>query len=376
MWGTDTDINAFNDILRTKPEISLKKEIVNGKIEVGIISYNMEKSNTFDTDLARECRGITFRLDTGDLISRPFHKFFNINEKPFTQAAKIDWQNIIYISEKIDGVLAVPVLIDGEILWKTKKSFYSPQAAEIQRFYDTQATPWFKNEIKDYLERGITPIFEWVNPSSPIVIQYNEPNLVLLNTRDNITGKYFFPENSVDLYKDKFQDYKEFLSYVEKLENIEGVVIHDGKDFYKIKTKWYLERHKAVSKLSVKSIIQMYIDGTIDDVISELYTYNYVDRARLLEKYRDEFTSYILNEKEIATLKLEECKRQFKRTELRTQIIHDVEHSAIMFQLLDNKDVDVLLKKRMKFFFSNKYKNILHFMGDINFSDKEEVKSI
>ncbi len=43
MWGTDTDINAFNDILRTKPEISLKKEIVNGKIEVGIISYNMEK---------------------------------------------------------------------------------------------------------------------------------------------------------------------------------------------------------------------------------------------------------------------------------------------------------------------------------------------
>lgn len=40
MWGTDTDINAFNDILRTKPEISLKKEIVNGKIEVGIISYN------------------------------------------------------------------------------------------------------------------------------------------------------------------------------------------------------------------------------------------------------------------------------------------------------------------------------------------------
>jgi hypothetical protein len=163
---------------------------------------------------------------------------------------------------------------------------------------------------------------------------------------------------------------------VEKLENMEGVVIHDGKDFYKIKTKWYLERHKAVSKLSVKSIIQMYIDGTIDDVISELYTYNYVDRARLLEKYRDEFTSYILNEKEIATLKLEECKRQFKRTELRTQIIHDVEHSAIMFQLLDNKDVDVLLKKRMKFFFSNKYKNILHFMGDINFGDKEEVKSI
>jgi hypothetical protein len=73
---------------------------------------------------------------------------------------------------------------------------------------------------------------------------------------------------------------------------------------------------------------------------------------------------------------LEECKRQFKRTELRTQIIHDVEHSAIMFQLLDNKDVDVLLKKRMKFFFSNKYKNILHFMGDINFGDKEEVKSI
>ena len=110
MWGTDTDINAFNDILRTKPEISLKMEIVNGKIEVGIISYNMEKSNTFDTELARECRGITFRLDTGDLISRPFHKFFNINEKPFTQAAKIDWQNIIYISEKIDGVLAVPVL--------------------------------------------------------------------------------------------------------------------------------------------------------------------------------------------------------------------------------------------------------------------------
>src|SRR5690242_11836962 len=40
--------------------------------------------------LMRECRGICFDQETGKVISRPFQKFFNVNEKEETQQDKLD----------------------------------------------------------------------------------------------------------------------------------------------------------------------------------------------------------------------------------------------------------------------------------------------
>lgn len=45
-----------------------------------VINYVFTIDTTFNTAVARECRGLKFDRD-GKLIARPFHKFFNLGEK-------------------------------------------------------------------------------------------------------------------------------------------------------------------------------------------------------------------------------------------------------------------------------------------------------
>ena len=42
-----------------------------------------------NTNIRRECRGLIFDNETGNLISRPYHKFFNAGERDETQLNKI-----------------------------------------------------------------------------------------------------------------------------------------------------------------------------------------------------------------------------------------------------------------------------------------------
>jgi len=45
-----------------------------------VINYVYAVDTTFETAIARECRGLKFDRE-GKLIARPFHKFFNLGEK-------------------------------------------------------------------------------------------------------------------------------------------------------------------------------------------------------------------------------------------------------------------------------------------------------
>jgi RNA ligase len=53
--------------------------------------------------MVRECRGLIFNAETGEVISRRLHKFFNIGELPETQAEKVDITRPHIILEKMDG---------------------------------------------------------------------------------------------------------------------------------------------------------------------------------------------------------------------------------------------------------------------------------
>ena len=99
MYEIINHISQFDETLKTKEEIRLKKEKI-GNHEFSIISYMIAMPNTFNSLLSRECRGIVFN-EKGEVVSRPFHKFFNIGEKEFTQPNKL--KNIIGYSKKIDG---------------------------------------------------------------------------------------------------------------------------------------------------------------------------------------------------------------------------------------------------------------------------------
>lgn len=53
--------------------------------------------------IRRELRGLIFSAADGTVISRRFHKFFNIGELPETQPEKVDMSIPFVVLEKLDG---------------------------------------------------------------------------------------------------------------------------------------------------------------------------------------------------------------------------------------------------------------------------------
>ena len=203
-------IRTIDDVL---PHIAGRDEFIVAEREFGtVINYAVSMEDTFppvnvaggsakmraERSLAyrmrRECRGLVFYPD-GRLMSRPFHKFFNVNERDETQANKIDLSKPHVIMEKMDGSMIRPLYVNGAIRLATKMGV-TEVAEAAERYLNTRED---RGEIWNWLLRcvkfGFTPIFEFVAPDNQIVISYDEPDLVLLAIRDNETGRYLGDQN-------------------------------------------------------------------------------------------------------------------------------------------------------------------------------------
>ena len=101
---SQADRFIFNDILNSKPEFKIYKEYV-GDSYVNIICYAVQQKASFSDDLERECRGITFDKN-GNIVSRPLHKFFNINQNEKSRIENINYNGISYIGDKFDVALS------------------------------------------------------------------------------------------------------------------------------------------------------------------------------------------------------------------------------------------------------------------------------
>lgn len=91
-----------------------------------VVNYLVNMKDTFppvetvNDAIRREARGLIFDRD-GSLISRPYHKFFNVNERDETQAHLIDLSQPHRILEKLDGCLAADTIVHtpyGEMTMK------------------------------------------------------------------------------------------------------------------------------------------------------------------------------------------------------------------------------------------------------------------
>jgi len=82
-------------------------------------------SNTFDSPEALECRGIAFD-QSGKVISRPLHKFFNVGEKEWLSSDSLmKRSDISAIFDKIDGSMIATAWVNGELRLRSKKEFDS-----------------------------------------------------------------------------------------------------------------------------------------------------------------------------------------------------------------------------------------------------------
>ena len=238
----------------------------------------------WDNQYLRESRGITFNINTGKLISLPFHKFFNIGEVKETQKSILFSECSEYVVfDKIDGSLIIVELDnDGKLVCRTKRS-YDNEQAKLANYILKNKSKQFKDYLKYCIMKGYTPMFELVTdiPSMRIVVKYDESDFYFLCLRYNKTGEYIIEDLP------RFDDVKypsllyfydtisleKYLDELENNKNIEGVVglCLDNGVFFKYKIDWYLSRHRAKDILKApKSFIELFIDGKLDDIYSLL----------------------------------------------------------------------------------------------------------
>lgn len=256
-----------------------------------------EESKT-EAMIRRECRGIAFCNATGRLRSRPLHKFFNLNERPETLFDVIDWTRPHYVMTKMDGSMVRPVVGQntghGGVRWATRKGI-TDVACEVELFCSYAENRAYEMAGEDLIDRGFTPVFEFVSPGNRIVLKYDRPQLVLLAVRELRNGTYMSyrqlrheaERHGIELVP-QYASAKitpDFIARLQEQEGVEGVVVRFENGLtLKIKTSWYAQLHKIRSLLSnEREVVRMVLEDKLDDALGMLPD----ELRRGLSGYRD-----------------------------------------------------------------------------------------
>lgn len=217
-------------------------------------------------DVTIMCRGLVTD-DKGDIIARPFKKFFNIEEGKYTPTENFE------VFEKMDGSLGIVFWYEGQWILATRGSFTSDQAirgTEILKRYNTYI-----------LFRHMTFCFEIIYPENRIVLDYgDDEKLVMLGAFDRWGKDYDisdWDEWGFDVVKkyDGIKDFKELKAMVK--DDQEGFVVKfTNGDRVKVKGVEYLRLHKIMTNMSTTAVWECLKNGDdietlLKDVPDEFY---------------------------------------------------------------------------------------------------------
>lgn len=238
--------NNWEELLQQEP-YCLKIKRDNNYI---IFNYNQIMSD-FSNPIVKEARGIILEDKTYRVVCFPFMKFFNVQEP---NAAQIDWESA-RVQEKIDGSL-IKLWWDNDC-WNVSTNgcinafdCELPNDLVYKNFGELFFAALPDKEIFFSGNHDYTYMFELVSPYNKIVIDYPEPKIYHIGTRDNKT----FEELEIDIGIEKPKQYdlkteQEVKEAAEKLPyNEEGYVVVDKYwNRVKIKSPSYVNAHRLVN---------------------------------------------------------------------------------------------------------------------------------
>jgi len=385
-------INNISDIL---PAIAGKEEfIIADRPGFKVVNYLVQFENTFENPMdegiseqeklyrtiRRECRGIIFDEITGDIIRRPFNKFFNLNEKSETRTENVNISLPHVILDKLDGSFIAPFVVNGKLIYGTKMGA-TGQTEQVNVFLKDKPN---YNEFSLYLiNQGMTPIFEFTSPDNRIVISYKETNLTLLAVRYMNSGLYLSYDQLIDLSKQfnislikarsgSIENMEKFISETRALQGEEGYVIRFQSGLQiKMKADEYVLKHKVKDSISQeKNLVELIFTDKLDDVYATLD----VEDADKVRKYADSVLHRI---SEIASSATEIVANQKillnnekKRFALEF-IPHHKEYSGVLFAVWDGKDAMETIKKQVlnNCATQTKVNSVRQFLGPLVWND-------
>lgn len=220
-----------------------------------------------------ECRGLVLDIE-GNVIAKPFPKFFNMEELPASAIPNEPFE----VFEKMDGSLGICFHYEGEWHMATRGSFVSEQAVkgmEMLKKYPTEK-----------LDKNKTYLFEIIYTDNRVVVSYGDyEGLVLLAAYDNKTGE------EVDRSElEKLEGFEIVKKYdgVNDFTTLKGMIADNAEGFVirfknglrmKIKGDEYVRLHRILTNFSTTDIWDLLRTGG--------------DLNEFLERVPDEFDKWV-----------------------------------------------------------------------------------
>jgi RNA ligase len=292
------------------------------------------------------CRGLVTN-SKGEIVARPFRKFFNMEEGKHTPTSEFE------VYEKMDGSLGIFFYYNNEPVFATRGSFTSDQAIKGREILN-------KYNWEQGTYEGYTYLFEIIYPENRIVVDYNGlEELVVLGVVETATGKECNCDEMVNegfVLVKKYDGIKDYSTLKSMISNdAEGYVVRfSNGERMKIKGEEYLRLHKIMTNVSTTAIWEIMsnggdIDAILKDVPDEFYKkiksyvstlkYGYYQYWNQLGKTYDYFRFG-----KYGDIEVEPTKKQFAE---HIKNHHPIAKS-IMFAMWDGKDYDKIIWKALK----------------------------
>lgn len=207
-------------------------------------------------EVTRQCRGLIYNHETGEVLARPFMKFHNHDEP---DAPVFDISERVTVTDKMDGSLGILYPTgEGTYAIATRGSFTSDQAIHATQVWSDRYAGRFTPAA------GVTYLFEIIYPANRIVVDYRGmDDLVLLGSVDITYGCSFNPADSEahGFWPGPRTATFHYETFGEALASgprpgCEGFVVRraENEDRVKIKYADYVALHRIVTGLNARTV--------------------------------------------------------------------------------------------------------------------------
>ena len=281
-----------------------------------------------DTTLA--ARGLIMNRVTGEVIAKPWPKFFNLSEHKTIPDGEAD------VFEKMDGSLGIVFYYDGRWHISTRGSFTSDQA--------NRASAW----IEDYpFPIGYTHLFEIIYPENRIVVDYGaREGLVYLGSisieTDSPVRLSFWPVEARCVGRMRPEELPKHVG------NAEGYVLYWPEHDFRVKMKFgeYVRLHKIISEYSIKRLWEHVstggnFDAMLSGVPDEFYQELEIDHKALMTAFDS-----VLSKSVAISSAADGFPTRREQAEYVIQQNKDL--SGIVFMMLDGKDANEAIWRKVR----------------------------
>lgn len=308
-----------------------------------LVLFNYTAKATFSKDwnfLEAASRGLILNKITGEVVARPFNKFFN-----YGQDGRYPTGAIKTVTEKMDGSLGILYRDNGIFRIATRGSFESEQAI------------WATNYLEQYnligLPSEMTLLFEIIYPGNRIVVDYGiREDLVLIGIRNRFTGEYYNRlQTEIIAYMYSFSLPRVYLfdtpdqliNACQELDgNSEGWVVEFEDGLFKFKGAQYMELHKLIAGLSFKNTLRYVADDNLEDLLLVAPDEFLGDITRWADEIKSRVDAVLFEIETAFDVAPKETRKAFAVW----VIANHLTLAPYLFARLDNKPVKLLIYKK------------------------------